>query len=201
MSGSKNKVVNIVNYFYDIVKTSVDAWIVLLENFIVYGWLDTTCYLTAYLMQPLSQRDSFTQFKRQNPINLKYRKSISLIFSIILFGWLACYIFLLKNGQSSSLISLLFIVLGLWLIFVMVYLSMFGLVWSNNHYEDDRQYYAQTFIELVHNPAETITILTTWIVMLVLSIRCFLLIFLILPGVIIKMKVALYKKQQEQKNK
>lgn len=194
----KTKVINGINIFYEIVKMSAEAWILLLRNFLVYGWLDATCYLTSYLMQPTDQRDSFIQFKQEHPLNLKYRKGVSFVLSIILFGWLASYIYLMKNGQTSSFISLMFCVLTIWLIIGMIYLSVFGLVWANNKYDDDKQYYAQTFIQIMKNPLITITVLTLWLLSVVVSIRCFILIFLVVPGLIVEAKVSLYKKLEEQ---
>lgn len=199
MYRSKNKIVNFINSFYELVKLSAEAWIILFKNLIVYGWIDATCYLTAYLMQPMNERDSFTEFKRDNPIHLKYRKGVSFLGSIILFGWIASYIYLLKNGYNSSFISLLFVILSLWLIVLIVYLSMFGLVWANNDYKNDQMYYAKTFIQLVKDPFLTLTILSSWIIMILVCIRCFLLIFFLVPGLICKIKVAMFQHRRQAK--
>lgn len=194
----KTKIINSINVFYETVKLSVEAWFILLQNFLVYGWVDVTCYLTSYLMQPTNQRDSFIRYKEQNPLKLRYRKGVSFVLSIILFGWVSSYIYLMKNGSKSSFISLMFIILSLWLVIGMIYLSILGLVFASHRFSDDRQYYAQAFIQIVKSPLVTITILTLWLFSIVISIRCFVLIFLLVPGLILEVKTNLFKKLQER---
>lgn len=195
----KKKIIWLVERFYEAVRLTIMTWWIFIKNILFYGLIDVTCYLTSYMIQPVNKRDSIRNYLRRTKVNLKYRKIVSFIASILFIIWFCLYLYIWRYKTSSLPISMAFWIVSAWLIIIGVYTSMLGIVWSTNHFENDVQYYAETFVEILKNPLITLISLTFWLAIYLLGIRNIVVLLLILPGLLIEVKTGVYKKIEEKK--
>lgn len=198
---ARRRIIWLVERFYECVRLTLMTWWIFIKNFLVYGLLDASCLLTSYMMQKENKRDSIKVYLENTKIDLKNRKVISFIISILFIFWFCIYIVLLKNRQISPIISFVFWILGIWLILIGVYVSMLGLTWATNNYQSDVDYYAQAFANIFKEPLISLTALTFWLMFYLISIRNPILLIFVLPGLLIMVKVGIYKKLQEREEK
>lgn len=197
---ARKKIIWIVERFYECVRLTLMTWWIFIKNFLVYGLIDTSCLLTSYMLQPEDKRDSIKVYLESTKVNLKYRKIVSFIISVMFITWLCTYILLLRNKKISSVISFIFWILSIWLVLLGVYVSILGLTWSTNTYKNAIEYYAQAFANFFREPLISLTCLTFWLLIYLISVRNPILLIFVLPGLLIMVKTGMYKKLQERKD-
>ncbi len=190
MEKKQSKITTIVDEFYNLVRISFLFWITLFKQVVVYGWLSSIYQILYDSFKDVEYMSAEKKY-RNNRLTLKYQKSVSFIFSSLVF--IAILFLWLNNrfeiGNNVLLISLVFLIQLL-----IVYFVWIGIV-ALEH-EDSAIIYAKSLDLMVRNFSLSVSIWLLVLASLLLANINLVIFIFVIPGLFGKiLKQLLVKKQ------
>lgn len=193
----RSKVIRAVEYFYMCVMMSVKFWWLIVRNFIICGIATGIHGAIAYFASPKEEKDLHQKINSDVHFNLA---NINLLSATAILLISLCWTtgLLLKHTLPNMVLSATFWILAIWSVLVLTFLTELGLVATINNFDNDKKYYLRSVVLFIRCPQLTLTTMVLWIITGVLLVKQPVIGILIMPGLVMAVISALYKKLSDQ---